>query len=287
MGEAEPLPLLLHSMSVFRREILACIDAVQPRRIIEIGSETGSFTTEMSEWARANGATVVSIDPSPSGSTEELAEHSPQLVLVKGRSPAALDHLARGEVYLIDGDHNYWTVTAELRHVFDGGESPCLAVLHDVAWPCAYRDQYYDPAALPPEAVHEHSFDQGIVPGQAGVVEGGFRSNGFYAYASSEGGERNGVLAAVEDFLELHPELRLLRIPSVFGLGFVFPSGAPWAGEVERIVGPLHELPLLATLERNRMDLFVRVLDLQDELERQRTRLEELEADAEGPDQTH
>jgi Methyltransferase domain len=266
-------------MSVFRREILACIEAVRPRRIVEIGSETGSFTEEMTEWAQANGATLVSIDPSPSDSTEELAQHSPHLVLVKGRSPAALDHLAHGDVYLIDGDHNYWTVAAELRHVFETGDgTPTLAILHDVAWPCDYRDHYYDPTALPPEAVHEHSFDGGLAPGEPDLVEGGFRSNGVYAYSLHEGGERNGVLKAVEDFLERHQDLRFLRIPSVFGLGFLFPAAAPWAEELERIIGPLHDVPLLAMLERNRMDLFVRVLDLQDELERRQLRIEELEA---------
>lgn len=278
MGDAFELPLLLHSMSLFGMQIFPCLDAVGPKRIVEIGSETGGFTTELTGWAAAHGATLVSIDPSPSASTEELARDNPHLVLVKGRSPAALSHIARGDVYLIDGDHNYWTVTAELKHVFGGEDgSPRLAVLHDVGWPCAWRDHYYSPDTLPPEAVHEHSFDLGVTPSGSGLVQGGFRSNGIYAYALHEGGPENGVLTAVEDFLETHPELRLLRIPSVFGVGFVFPSSAPWASEIERIVGPLHDLPLLTILERNRMDLFIRVLDLQDEVERQRQRLEELE----------
>jgi hypothetical protein len=278
MSDGDEAPLLLHSLSVFATEIRGCLEAVKPKQIVEIGSESGTFTEEITAWAEVHDATVVSVDPSPSPSTEELALDSAHLTVLRERSPAALAHISRGEVYLIDGDHNHWTVTAELHHVFDAdGAPPALAILHDVAWPCAYRDHYYAPEALPPEAVHEHSFEGGVAPREPGLVEGGFRSNGVYAYASREGGERNGVLAAVEDFLNRRPDLRFGRIPCVFGLGFVFPSTAPWAEEVERILAPLHERPLLATLETNRMDLYIRVLDLQDELERQRLRLEELE----------
>ena len=51
---------------------------------------------------------------------------------------------------------------------------------------------------------------------------GGFRGEGAFAYALEEGGERNGVLTAVEDFLAGRDDLELRRIPAIFGVGVVF-----------------------------------------------------------------
>src|SRR5207244_7856955 len=126
------------------------------------------------------------------------------------------------------GDHNHWTVTRELEAIYTDGRTP-VAILHDVGWPCARRDQYYSPDRLPPEGVHPHSYSKGRVPGRSELSRSGFGGAGEFAVALEEGGERNGVLTAVEDFLEGHAELRYAHIPAVFGLGVIFSSDAPYA----------------------------------------------------------
>src|SRR5205807_9113807 len=129
-----------------------------------------------------------------------LAQANAHFDLIEGRSPAALP--AGADAYIIDGDHNYWTVSRELEIAFRG---EALAILHDVGWPCARRDQYYAPEALPDEAVLPHSFDSGRVPGERELVDGGFRGAGQFAVALEEGGPRNGVLTAIEDFVGERP----------------------------------------------------------------------------------
>lgn len=261
------LPLLLHSLTMFSSEILDCLEIVRPSRIVEIGSESGGVTMELAEWARAHDAVLVTIDPDPAPVVQAASSDNPSLEVVTGASPAALAGLERGDVYVIDGDHNHWTVLEELRFAFGDGDSTPLVVLHDIAWPCARRDQYYAPERLPGGAVHEHSFRGGVRPGNPGLVADGFQGAGAFARAIREGGSANGVLTAVEDFMDERAGLELLRIPCVFGLGFLYPADAPWADALRGRLKPLDGHPLLATLERNRLDLYLRLLDLQHEAE--------------------
>jgi hypothetical protein len=259
-------PLLLHSLTEFREVIFGCLDAVSPRRVVEIGTEEGGFTRVLADWTREHGATLTSIEPEPRPELRRMSEELEHFTLVEGRSPEALADLEPADAYIVDGDHTYWTVSRELEAIFGSGagERRPLAVLHDVGWPCARRDQYYNPDALPADAVHAHSYEKGRLPGEPGAVDGGFRGGGEFAVALEEGGPRNGVLTAVEDFLERRDDLVYRHIPLIFGLGFVFPGEASWATAVKRLLDPFDRNELLARMERNRITLFLHVLELQD-----------------------
>lgn len=255
-------PLLLHSLVHFRELILRCLEVVDARRILEIGSESGQFTLELADWAARRDGTVVSIDPEPAERLRERAESQPNLQLVACASPEALQGVERGDVHVIDGDHNYWTVLHELRHAYAdaaAGEGP-LCILHDVSWPSGRRDMYYAPDRLPPEAVHPHAFEGGALPGRSELGPGGFWGAGSFAWACHEGGERNGVLTAVEDTLEAHPGLRFARVPCIFGLGFVWPARSPWSDTLAAELAPYADNPLLVALEENRLALYLRLL---------------------------
>ncbi|MDQ3353512.1 MAG: class I SAM-dependent methyltransferase [Actinomycetota bacterium] len=272
-----PPPLLLHSLAEFRELIFDCLELVDPSAIVEIGSEHGTFTVELLRWAKDHGATVHAIDPAPTNELNELAERWPELDLVEEHSPQALQQVEPGDVYLIDGDHNYITVLGELEAIHGRCSGrPYLAFLHDVGWPCGRRDQYYQPEALSAEAVHPHTYGEGVVPDSDEVVEGGFRGEGQFAFARHEGGPANGVLTAVEDFLAQHDEeLAFARVPCVFGLGVLYPKSAPWADSLATILAPYGDNDLLGRLEENRLTLYLSVLELQDDRERVRRGFEQ------------
>lgn len=282
-------PLLLHSLAEFRELIFECFDVVRPSSLVEVGAEDGTFTAELLRWARDHGGTVHAVEPFPTSAIIELVASWPELHLVEEHSPGALEKLDPADVYLIDGDHNYVTVRAELQAIFGGeGGRPSLAFLHDVGWPSGRRDMYYDPESLPPEAVHPHTYEKGVVPGTDGVVEGGFRGAGHFAWARREGGPANGVRTAVEDFVEGHEhEMIFVTVPCVFGLGLVYPASAPWAAALGDVVAPLVDNPLLARLEDNRLSLYLTVIELQDHLGRtsqllEQAKLERRDVDAEN-----
>src|SRR5262245_50245845 len=147
-----------------REVILPALDTTGARRVVEVGGEDGGFTTHLAERAAANGGHVAIVDPAPSPELERMVAGRPELALVREASPAALHTIAEqdgvADAYVLDGDHNYETVSGELAAVFDAaGTGYPLAVLHDIGWPWARRDLYYAPDALPPATVHPHTYE--------------------------------------------------------------------------------------------------------------------------------
>lgn len=260
--------LLLHSLAEHRETILGTLGIAGARRIVEIGTEDGHMTRALLEHVDACDGELVCVDPSPSAEAEALLASHPRARLERGRSLEVLPRLAAADAYLVDGDHNWHTVRNESEIVWARTRAagrPFLALYHDVGWPWARRDLYYDPAGIPPAFRQPHTFDHGVAPDEPGVVAGGFRGEGRWACALTEGGPRNGVLTAIEDFVAGREErFRWALVPAVFGLGVLFESDAPWADALTRGLLPLHLHPLLDRLERNRIELYLRVLDWQD-----------------------
>ena len=256
--------VLLYSLAEFRELILQCLDIVGAKSVVEIGGEGGTFTAELLSWAEARDATVRCIDPAPSDALVEMLDASPAGGLLRARSSDALVDMEAADVYLVDGDHNYYSLASELRAIEGAaGERYPLLFLHDVGWPAARRDMYYSPESLPPDAVHPYDYDQGVTVGCPGTVRHGFRGEGQFAWAKEEGGPANGVLTAVEDFLADRPHLELHVVPCVFGLGVLYPTAAPYAAELGAAVAPYDDNPLLARLEENRLGLYLKVLEVQ------------------------
>jgi hypothetical protein len=80
-----------------------------------------------------------------------------------------------------------------------------------------------------------------------------------------EGGEKNGVLKAAEDFLATREgRIRMALIPGVFGLGILYAVDAPWSEAMQQQLAPYDRNSLLALLERNRLENYLRVIEMQD-----------------------
>jgi hypothetical protein len=125
-----------------------------------------------------------------------------------------------------------------------------LLLVHDVCWPHGRRDDYYTPERIPADHRQPIATSPGLFPGVAGTRPGGLP----YAHAAAqEGGSRNGVLTAVEDFVAEREELRLAIVPVFFGLGVVWRSDAPWSDDLAEILLPWDRNPLLERLEANRV----------------------------------
>jgi len=244
--------------------ILGCLDLIDGRSITEIGGEDGTFTRELLAWATARDGRVSCIDPSPSSALADLVEGSPVGELHRRTSLEVLPGMAPSDAYLVDGDHNYYTLAHELEAIeaIADGEFP-LVFLHDVGWPSGRRDMYYAPESVPAEGRHPYDYGQGVTVGSDALVDGGFRGEGEFAWATHEGGPANGVMTALEDFLADRPHLELVVVPCVFGLGVVYPGSASWAGAVAAFLSRYDRDPLLERLERNRLDLYLHTLKLQ------------------------
>jgi len=264
--------LLIHSMSEFSSIILPCLDEAKVSDITEIGSEFGGMSKVLAERAQKIGGALTCIDPEPAEGFYDWQAEQSVVTHVTRPSLEALQDCEATDAWFVDGDHNYYTVYHELcaiDAIQRKADRPLLAFMHDVSWPCARRDFYYAPDRVPPGWRHPHSFDDGVMLGVDGVLPGrGFRGLGQFAVALEAGGDRNGVLTAVEDFLrEADTEERPLfyvHVPAVFGLGVIFDASADWSSSLAEFLLPYHANQLIARLEENRLRNYLEVVDLQD-----------------------
>lgn len=262
-------PLLIHSLAEFASITLPVLEAAGVRSVCEIGAEHGGNSTVVGEWLAGRGGTLLSIDPAPGAAfLDWVAEHGEVARHLPSTSLAAIETAGAHDAWFIDGDHNWYTVFNELtliHRVQRAADRPLLVMLHDVGWPWARRDLYYAPQRIPEDFRQPHSFELGVTRGSRAAIRGGFRGCGAFAVALEEGGPRNGVLTAVEDFVAgIEEPLLWAHVPGVFGLGVLFDREHPAAGEIAQLLAPLHDHPLLARLEANRLANYLKVIEWQD-----------------------
>ena len=264
--------LLIHSLSEFAWLILPALETAGARNRVEIGAEFGGMSQHLADFCASRQGQLTSIDPAPKPEFVQWVASRPHVRHLAEPSLDALPRLGDVDAFIVDGDHNYYTVVRELRFalaISQRDAKPFFALVHDVGWPCARRDQYYNPDAIPAAHRHPYSFTAGITLEDNGHLIGrGFRGNGHWAPALVAGGARNGVLTAVEDFLEQARRegtaLAYAHLPAVFGLGIIFDAAAPFAEHLALLLAPWHDNPLLATLELNRLRNYLAVIDWQD-----------------------
>ena len=253
--------LLLHSLSVFNELIFKCFDLCDVHRAVEIGMGEGEFTRELIRWSEKTASELHCVDPEPPEEILKLIAASKGVHIYPGTSLDRLCELPPADAYLLDGDHNYFTLRFELessmRISYEGGRQPLLFV-HDITSPWARRDLYFAPESLPKEALHPHIPANDMI--LAGDVEfgrkGHLRLSGSMSAAKVEGGPANGVLTAVEDFLREHADFLSVQIPCVFGLAVIYPRKAIYVNQLSHFLQPYHNNPLMRRLEENRMALY-------------------------------
>lgn len=204
------------------------LDAVQPKILVEIGSDRGDNTSNLLEFCQHNDARLHVIDPLPKYDFETWKEkYHGHLIFHKDLSLNALPLIEKFDVVLIDGDHNWHTVFNELKLI----EQKCqensqvfpLVMLHDIGWPYGRRDLYYDPENIPDE--HQQPYEKkGMRLDSPGLVdEGGLNHHLYNAVRANE--SKSGVLTAIEDFLGgTRQQLDLIKLPGLHGLGILVPE---------------------------------------------------------------
>jgi hypothetical protein len=244
-------------------------DIVQARAIVEVGLRAGLQSERLLEYCRDHGTECHLIDPVPPWNLEGLQA----LLAGNGHFHQAisLDALPGlvADLYLLDGDHNWYTVHRELEIIREtaasAGRSFPIVCLHDVAWPYGRRDLYYEPRRIPTSDRQPYA-RRGMRIGHSELLpSGGF--NHRHDNALREGGPRNGVLTAVEDFLaETDEALRFTTVPVFHGLGVIW-SPEALGEERTRRLEELLELPphwreLMELVERARLDAVVELREL-------------------------
>lgn len=265
---ARSRPLLLHSLTVFDEVIRAVLGAFGDRSgsgrrhrvvVAEVGVESGAASMM---YLESGAGRVYCVEPAATEDLRDELAGREGLDLIEVPSPEALGRIPVADLYVLDGDHNHATVSDELAWITENAPD-AVVLLHDVLWPCGRRDQYYLPTHVDPGRRHPAGTG-GPSALHDGLGADGFVGAGAFVAAEHAGGERNGVLTAVEDRLAGTSERwEFVVVPAVFGLGVLVRAGAPVARDVLAAVAPWTGSRLLAELENNRIALYSRVLELQ------------------------
>ena len=194
------------------------------KRIVEIGALRGENTVLVLD-ALGDEAELHVIDPVPEfDPSEHERRFGGRYVFHRDLSLNVLPDAPPFDLALVDGDHNWYTVYNELRVMRDvsrrAGRHLPVFVLHDVCWPYGRRDLYYEPSQIPDEFRQPYQ-RLGMRPGSKKLLPRGGMNTTLHN-AEVEGGPRNGVMTALDDFISEHDRpLRRLVIPIYYGLAIV------------------------------------------------------------------
>ncbi len=266
----------------WKRVVEPVLDAAGADLVIEVGAEQGNTTALLLERAARRGKGVVhAIDPAPrfDVSEWELA-HGDTFRCHRGRSLDLLPAIGPADAVLIDGDHNYFTVSRELALLEQLAASASVPLpvvfVHDVGWPYGRRDLYYDPKSIPDEFRHDAA-QAGMLPGRSELGEPGINADLWNA--TREGGPANGVLTAVEDFVSGRTEpSAVVVLEGMHGLAVLagkarLDSTPGLAPAMERLSSPEFLRAWIAVLEKARLAAELRSRAAAAARDRQRGRL--------------
>ena len=231
-------------------------------KIVEIGAENGCNTSALLDYAAKRHILLDAVDPFLPENAKLLLQ-SPQFRFHQTVSGEYLAGNDRYHVIFMDGDHNYETVLMDLETIDRKRKQNCIKVifLHDVCWPWAYRDIYYGPERI--KAPHPCDYNIRVSPYEEERSEQGL-SSGNYATALAEGGENNGVLCAVENFLKTAGlRWRFKSFPVLYGIGVLYCVENFSPKELNAFETELHQQlssrELMSVLELNRVENLCRI----------------------------
>ena len=182
------------------------IDLVKVDSLLEVGAEGGLSTRVLNGYMTQRQGTLHCIDPFPAFDPEQFLRDFSSVKFHQDLSLNVLPTLPPFDVGLLDGDHNWYTVFNELKLIEDrhrecGAAFPLL-FLHDTHWPYGRRDMYYNPENIPSEFRQPYA-KKGIQLKKPELLENkGYNIN--VNNAEQLGGEKNGVLTGIEDYVRLN-----------------------------------------------------------------------------------
>ena len=226
------------------------VETLAPERILQMGGKCGRNTHHLAEYCHQSGAQLDVVDPAPVEDLRKiLARYPSEISFHQAKSLSATAGLPFSQLVLLDGDPNWFTVYSELQHLYlqaaKAGAAPPVILLHCLGWPYARRDMYTNPLWLDEANRHAYAF-RGMLPSHSKLSDSGLY--GTFANAAHEGGPKNGVLTAVEDFrssLTIKTSLHVL--PWFDGIGILVPEARMTPALQARIDGFFNPEFLLET----------------------------------------
>ena len=251
--------------------ICPILNHINANYIIEIGSDDGLNTINILEYCKFHNAHMTAVDPHPKFDINKYKKkYGDKFEIYTELSLSRIPLLNDYDAILLDGDHNWYTVYNELKIIekqFKNKKFP-IVFMHDVGWPYARRDLYYNPDNIP-EAFRQPYKKLGMYPDHTELKSGGLNSDLYNSIY--ENNPNNGVLTAVEDFIdESNLELYFELIDVFHGLGILFTHN----DEIENFVKKtIKNADLVSRLEKARVNRAIIISQLKKQNDSLKTEL--------------
>ncbi|MBN2493225.1 MAG: hypothetical protein JXR96_01435 [Deltaproteobacteria bacterium] len=192
-------------------------ELIEARVIVQIG-EDDDLTAALQREEREHGAEIHVVDR-----WAKAGQDGSAIVLHEALALNALPRIEGIDLVVMQGDPNWYTTfhvleLLERQSQRAGRHLPCVLV-GNVGWPYGRRDGYLDPGVIPD--AYRHPYERrGVLPGSSELAE----DQGLFAdrcHAIYENDLKNGVLTAVEDFLEGRA-LSWMVLPVPHGMGLIY-----------------------------------------------------------------
>ncbi len=195
----------------------------KPKNIVLMEKSNGALAQLLGDFSAEQHAVLHVLNASPAWDVAEWKKKYGETVRVyRNTWTDALPQLEHIDTAILDGDPNWYTAyhaLQGLRQSADIHKEPFpLVMVHYTGWPYARRDAYPRLDSVPNKYRHPNELG-GIVRG-AGLPQKNEGLNTAWRHAVVEGGERNGVLTAIEDFIKACPqEISFQSLPVLMGVG--------------------------------------------------------------------
>ena len=269
------------------------VSAADCKSILEIGAEYGTSTKVLLNYVKQVKGHLHCIDPVPGFDAKKFEEDNKEVLsFYEDLSLNVLSDITDIDLAMVDGDHNWYTVYNELKMIEQAhGHDPLrqpLTFVHDIGWPYGRRDLYYDPSTIPQEFQNTYE-RKGMLPNKEELIaDGGM--NVELCNAVQLGGERNGVLTGVEDYInESRLEYRFIKLPLYYGLGILvteqrLAANPALLAEIQKLEHSLQGENLIALAEHLRItsEIISQVINRQNTANKKRIAELEAKLDAAG-----
>ncbi len=258
--------IYLHKLINYKDLFELIFNNIKLDSICEIGIEIGEFTSIIEIYLQKGiikeyHGVDVCITPTTNKISSNAYYHQ-----VTSLEYLTSDMHTGHDFYLIDGDHNYYTVSAELENIFAADSGKKICILHDTNWPCARRDFYYNPGQIPEKAKKPLSWDKKLIRNSIKMQEFGFYGKGNIAIAEEENTPRNGVMTSIEDFISGKKNFKTISFPQFLGLTILYNEKLLSSVEkaffldISMLLNNKFIANCLYQLEYNRLDIYTRLV---------------------------
>ena len=195
--------------SCYKLNILPIIlNRFKVNKVILCGLSDGEMLNQIWEYCNVNDSSYTAIDLENNFEFESINDDNVLDVL---------HDLMDYDAIFLDGDPNWYTVYNELNIINRNNKAFPLVFICNNIFPHKRKDSYKDPNIIPKEFRNEFSkeFEVGNI-----ILE-----DNFY-HAIDENTPKNGVLTAIEDFLNENVSIGLMDIKFLNGLTILYPESS-------------------------------------------------------------